>query len=145
MSIPWGDIATAHFTTGIPDIETYTNVPPKTYRLLKLQPLFNWLLRTAFMRNFIKRKIDQRPAGPNDDMRSKALSLIWGEAVNATGKTASARLKCPDGYTLTMLSTLLITQKVLQGNFLPGYQTPAAVFGENLILEVPGTQREIIS
>ena len=145
MSIPWGDIATAHFTTGIPDIETYTNVSLKTYRLLKLQFLFNWLLRTSFMRNYIKKKIDQRPAGPNDDMRSKGLSLIWGQATNAAGKTASARLKCPDGYTLTMYSTLLITKKVLQGNFQPGYQTPAAVYGEDLVLEVPDTRREIIS
>jgi short subunit dehydrogenase-like uncharacterized protein len=145
MSIPWGDVSTAHFTTGIPDIETYTNISPKVYRLLKLQSLFNWLLRTSFMRSYIKRKIDQRPAGPNDAMRDKAISLVWGQAVNAAGKTATARLKCPDGYTLTAHSTLLITQKVLQGNFLAGYQTPAAIYGEDLVLEIPGSQREIIS
>jgi short subunit dehydrogenase-like uncharacterized protein len=28
MSIPWGDISTAYFTTGIPDIETYTGISP---------------------------------------------------------------------------------------------------------------------
>ena len=67
MSIPWGDISTAHFTTGIPDIETYTGISPKMYRILKLQFLFNWLLRTSFMRNYIKRKINQRPAGPSDE------------------------------------------------------------------------------
>ncbi len=51
MSIPWGDISTAYTTTGIPNIETYTGVSPKTYKMLKYQSLFNWLLRTSFMRN----------------------------------------------------------------------------------------------
>ena len=57
MSIPWGDISTAYFTTDIPDIETFTGMSKKTYNILKLQPLFNWLLRTDMVRNFIKKKI----------------------------------------------------------------------------------------
>jgi short subunit dehydrogenase-like uncharacterized protein len=143
MSIPWGDISTAYFTTGIPNIETYTGISKKAYNILKLQPLFNWLLRTNVMRNFIKRKIDQKPAGPNDEQRSKATSLVWGQAVNATGKTATVRLSGPDGYTLTTYSALIILQKVLSGNFSAGYQTPASAYGENLVTEIPGVQREL--
>lgn len=143
MSIPWGDISTAYFSTGIPDIETYTGISPKTYRLLKMQSLFNWLLRTSFIRRLIKKKIDKRPAGPGDEQRRKASSLVWGQVSNAAGKTATARLFGPDGYTLTMHSSLLIVQKVLEGNFLTGYQTPASVYGEGLVLEIPGMFREI--
>jgi short subunit dehydrogenase-like uncharacterized protein len=145
MSIPWGDVSTAHFTTGIPDIEAYTGISKNTYRILKLQPLFNWLLRTSFIRNFIKKKINQRPAGPSHDMRSKAISLIWGQVKNAAGKTASARLSGPEGYTLTAHSTLIITKKVLEGNFKTGYQTPGSVYGEDLVMEIPGMKREILS
>lgn len=145
MSIPWGDVSTAFFTTGIPDIETYAGVSPKTYWLLKLQPLFNWLLRTSFMRNFIKRKINSRPSGPTDEMRNRAKGLVWGQVTNAAGKTASARLSGPEGYTLTLHSTLVIVQKVLKGNIVTGYQTPAKVYGEDLVLEIPGVKREIIN
>jgi short subunit dehydrogenase-like uncharacterized protein len=141
MSIPWGDIATAYFTTGIPDIETYTAIPRGMYRLLKLQALFNWLLRTKFIRRLIKKKIDNRPAGPGDEQRSKAVSLVWGQATNAEGRVVTAMLHGPEGYTLTMHSSLLIAQKVLQGNFSPGYQTPARVYGENLVIEIPGVSR----
>jgi short subunit dehydrogenase-like uncharacterized protein len=143
MSIPWGDISTAHFTTGIPDIETYTGIAPKMYRMLKLQPLFNWLLRTSFMRNYIKKKINSKPAGPSDEQRQKAIGFVWGKAVNADGDKAVAGLSGSEGYTITLHSTLLIAQKILAGNFKPGYQTPAAVYGEDLILEVPGIVREI--
>ena len=57
MSIPWGDVSTAHFTTGIPNIETYTAVKPVAYKLLKLQKLFNWLLRMEWVKNIIRKKI----------------------------------------------------------------------------------------
>lgn len=144
MSIPWGDVSTAYFTTGIPDIETYTGMKPAIYRLLKFQPLYNWLLRTSLIRNFVQQKINNRPAGPTDEMREKAISLVWGQAINEKGKTVAARLSGPEGYTLTTITTLLITQKVLRGNFKTGYQTPANVYGEDLVLEVPGVKREII-
>ena len=139
MSIPWGDVSTAHFTTGIPNIETYTAVKPVAYKLLKGQKLFNWLLRTQVIKNIIRKKIRNRPAGPTDEMRKKAKSLIWGEASNANGQTVSAHFSCADGYTLTALSSLIIAKKVLEGNFKTGYQTPAGCYGEDLIMEVPGT------
>ena len=144
MSIPWGDISTAHFTTGIPDIETYTGISPRTYHILKWQQLFNWLLRTNFMRSFIKKKINERPAGPSDEQREKATSLVWGKATNAKGKTVIARLSGPEGYTLTTHSALIIAKKILNGNFSAGYQTPASAYGENLVMEIPGVKREVM-
>ncbi|MGB3075422.1 MAG: saccharopine dehydrogenase NADP-binding domain-containing protein [Chitinophagales bacterium] len=144
MRIPWGDISTAHFTTGIPDIETYTNIQPAIYRALKFQSFYNWLLRTSKVRSFVSRKINARAAGPSDAQRNEAICLIWGQVSNATGKSVTARMSGPEGYTLTFITTLLITQKVLQGELKIGYQTPAAVYGENMVLEVPGMKREIV-
>jgi short subunit dehydrogenase-like uncharacterized protein len=145
MNIPWGDVSTAYFTTGIPNIESYTRISKKVYYLLKLQPLFNWLLRKSFVRNRIKKKIDRRPTGPSDEQRSNAISLVWGRVRNAAGKTVVARLSGPEGYTLTTHSALIIMQKTLHGNFSTGYQTPASAYGQNLVMEIPGVQREAVS
>jgi short subunit dehydrogenase-like uncharacterized protein len=141
MCIPWGDVSTAYFTTGIPDIEVYTGISKKIYRLLKLQGLFNWMLRTNSIRALIKKKINKRSPGPGDEQRSKAISLVWGQVTNAAGKTVTSRLQTPDGYTLTAHSSLLIAQKIFQGNFKPGYQTPASAYGEGLVLEIPEVKR----
>jgi len=138
MSIPWGDVSTAYHTTGIPNIETFTAVPKKAFSLLKFQSLFNWLLRTDFVRNYLRKKISQRPAGPDDMMRLKAKSLVWAQVQNEKGATESAILEGPEGYTLTAHGALIIAQKVLQGNFHPGYQTPAGCYGAKLVLEIPG-------
>jgi short subunit dehydrogenase-like uncharacterized protein len=144
MSIPWGDLFTAHITTGISNIETFTGISKSIYLLLKFQNLFNPLLRTSIVRNFVKKKIKQRPAGPDDAQRNKAISLVWGQVVNSSGKTVTARLSGPEAYTLTAYSTLLVTQKVLSGNFSSGYQTPAGVYGEDLVMEIKGVKREVI-
>ena len=145
MSIPWGDISTAYFTTSIPNIETFTGVPSTAYRVLKFQSAFNWLLRTSTIRHLIKRKIESRAPGPSDEMRSKARSLVWGQVTDAAGTTATVRMEGPDGYTLTAYSSLIIARKILEDNFKPGYQTPASAYGEDLVLEVPGVHREIMS
>jgi short subunit dehydrogenase-like uncharacterized protein len=144
MSIPWGDVSTAYFSTGIPDIETYAGVPKKIYYFLKLQFLYNWLLRTQWMRNYIQKIINRKPAGPDDEKRSNAISLVWGRVKNRKGETATVRLRGPDGYTFTAHAALIIAKKVLQGNYVAGYQTPASAYHENLVLEIPGVQREVV-
>jgi len=144
MSIPWGDISTAYTTTGIQNIETYAAASPKTFSLLKWQFFYNWILRTSFVRNQARKKIKLKPAGPSDEMRSKAKSLVWGEVQNAVGEKKSVRLECPEGYTLTGLSSLIIIKKVLEGNLKTGYQTPAGVYGADLVMEIPGVTRDAL-
>ena len=84
-----------------------------------------------------------RPAGPSDEMRASARSLVWGEASNNKDVKVRACLSGPEGYTLTAHSSLIIAQKTVEGNFKPGYQTPAGCYGADLILEVPGVKREM--
>jgi short subunit dehydrogenase-like uncharacterized protein len=138
MSIPWGDVSTAHHTTGIPDIETYTAVKPSVYRAMKWQWLFNPLLRTEAFRNLLRRRIDGNPAGPDDAMRSKAYSLVWAEVADANGNRLSATLKGPEVYDITAHGALAVASRILAGEFRHGYQTPAGCYGSDLVLQIPG-------
>ena len=142
ISIPWGDVSTAYYSTGIPNIEVFVGFPPSQYKYVKLSRYFGWLLRTNLIRNYIKKQIKKRPAGPSEAHREKALSLIWGEVKDKTGKRIEARLTVPEGYKLTATTALLITQKVLAGSAPVGFQTPAKAYGPDLIMEVDGAFRE---
>lgn len=144
MSLPWGDVATAWYSTGIPNIQSYTHVPVAAWQLLKAQNLFNWLLRKPAVRNFVKRQIDRRAPGPDDNTRNQAVSLLWGQVTNAKGQQVTARMRTPEAYDVTAYTVLLITQKVLQGNFKTGYHTPSTAYGENLVMEIPGVHRELV-
>ena len=65
-----------------------------------------------------------------------------GEATNLKGDTVAANFKGPEGYTLTAHTALLITKKVLAGNWKPGFQTPAKAYGADLVMELNDTVRK---
>jgi short subunit dehydrogenase-like uncharacterized protein len=111
--------------------------------LLKWQGLFNWLLRTDWVRGIIRKKIAARPAGPSDEQRASGRSLIWGQATDAGGKTKTIRLSGPEGYTLTTFGVLIIAKKILAGQYKAGYQTPASVYGDDLVMEIASVERII--
>jgi short subunit dehydrogenase-like uncharacterized protein len=144
ISIPWGDVSTAFYTTGIPNVRTYMGFPPKAYRYVKWQHHFSWLLKMNWVKRLARKRIKQGPAGPSEEIRTTAQTLVWGKVRNAAGRVVEARLITPEGYQLTSLLSLLIANKVSGGSFKPGFQTPAGCYGKDLILEIPGSSREII-
>ena len=141
MTIPWGDIATAWHTTGIPNIETYTAFKPFVYYLLKIQFLFNWLLRMTFVRKLIKKWIHANITGPTPEVLQQSKVLVWGEVRNPAGRVLRAGLVTSNAYDLTAHGSLLIAKKVSEGNYKAGYQTPAGAYGEDLVMEIPLVRR----
>lgn len=140
VTIPWGDVATAFYSTGIPNIEVFTVVPPSNLKMLKMSRYLGWLLAMGFAQTYLQANI---PAGgPSDAERARGRTLLWGEVSDENGNRAEARLQGPEGYTVTAIAALNIAEKILAGNFTPGYQTPAKAYGADLILEIEGTARQ---
>lgn len=139
VTIPWGDVATAFYSTGIPNIEVYTIVPEAQLTLLKLSRYVGWLLATAPVQSILQKQI---PAGgPSDEERAQGKTYLWGEAADDAGNRVEARQTGMEGYTMTALTALKIAEKILAGNFCAGFQTPAKCYGADLILEIDGTAR----
>jgi len=140
VTIPWGDVATAYYSTGIPNIEVFTIVPPSNLKMMKLSRYLGWLLATRPFQEYLQKQI---PAGgPSDEERANGKTLLWGEASDLNGNRVEARMQGPEGYTMTALTALNITQKILDGNFTPGFQTPAKQYGADLVMEIEGVARQ---
>jgi short subunit dehydrogenase-like uncharacterized protein len=139
VTIPWGDVSTAFYTTGIPNIEVYTIVPADTIRLMKFSRYLGWLIASKPIQKFIQPRIP--PGGPSDSEREKGRVYMWGQVSDAEGNSYEARQKGPEGYTLTALTAINIAEKVLKGNFKSGFQTPGGCYGADLILEIEGVTR----
>jgi short subunit dehydrogenase-like uncharacterized protein len=142
VTIPWGDVSTAYYSTGIPDIEVYAAFPESTVRAMVASRYLGWLLRLPVVQNVQKRLIQAQPPGPTDAERAQGMSLFWGEAQDRAGKRAASRLRCPEGYTLTALTALAAVEKVLAGQVAAGFQTPSKAYGPDFILEIEGVVRE---
>jgi len=151
-AIPWGDVSTAYYTTGIPNITTYMAMPKRAVRLQRAAGLLSPVLSVPAVKNALQWTIDQTTDGPDEDDRAEGESYVWGEVRNGDGDRAVSRLRCPHTYALTVETALATVQRVLDGAESPsdngeralpvGFQTPAGAFGPDLILDVDGVERE---
>lgn len=141
ITIPWGDVFTAYYSTGIPNIEVYLAMPFARRTTARLLSYFRWVLGTRLVQWFLKTRIQKGPAGPTDEERARGATLLWGEVEDDAGRRAVTRMRGPGGYTLTALAALAMVDRVLAGNAPPGFQTPAMAYGPDLILELEGICR----
>jgi short subunit dehydrogenase-like uncharacterized protein len=142
VTIPWGDVATAYHSTGIPNIEVYTAVPRSAIRGMILARYLAPLLATAPAQRWLKRRIRAGAPGPSEAQRRGAVARLWGEAWDDAGGRVRSRLRTPDGYTLTAMTAVAAAREVLAGRVKPGFQTPSLAFGADFILEIAGVERE---
>lgn len=131
VTIPWGDVSTAFYSTGIPNIEVYTVAPPSALRLMKLSRFIGPLLATGPVQRYLQGKIP--PGGPSDEERARGITYLWGEASDDAGNRIEERMTVPEGYTTTALTALEITRRILAGDLKPGFQTPSMAYGPGLI------------
>jgi short subunit dehydrogenase-like uncharacterized protein len=140
ITIPWGDIATAYRTTGIPNIEVYAATPRGLRYLAVAARYLGPLLNSGVVKRQLQKRIDARAPGPSSRELHEGASFVWGRVEDEQGNAAEARVRGPNGYLLTAHSALLILERVLGGKLAPGFQTPAGQYGPDLILEVPGVE-----
>lgn len=138
VTIPWGDVATAHRSTGIPNIEAYIALPAAGRLALKSAGLLGGILG----KRILARLVSLLPEGPSESQRATGYSLLWGEVTDGAGRRAVARMRTPHAYTLTAVSSLMAVERVLAGDAPPGYQTPARAYGPDFALEMAGVTRE---
>jgi short subunit dehydrogenase-like uncharacterized protein len=140
VAIPWGDVSTAFYSTGIPTVETLVCLPAAMRFGLRLAGPFGGLIGSPMVQRFLQSRI---PAGgPSAEERRRGRSLLWGEVTDAAGKKAVSRMQTVEGYELTWQAALLIAEKVVAGDAPAGFQTPAKAYGPDLVLSIPGTTRE---
>jgi short subunit dehydrogenase-like uncharacterized protein len=142
MTIPWGDVATAYHSTGIPNIEVYTAAPLGLRLAARASRYLGWLLDSSFVQDRLKRSIRAGPQGPTEEERRRGRSLLWGELTDAAGKKAVSRLRGPEGYTFTVVAALAIVERVLKGDAPVGFQTPSKAYGADFVLGLEGVVRE---
>jgi short subunit dehydrogenase-like uncharacterized protein len=141
VTIPWGDVSAAWYSTGIPNIEVYMAFPESTITAMRLSRYLGWAFKLPGVTELARSRIRAGAPGPDAQARQQGRSLLWGRVEDDAGNVAETRMQTPEGYTLTVLASLLIVDKVLAGAVKPGFQTPSLAFGPDLVLEINGVTR----
>ncbi len=137
MLVPWGDVASAYYTTGIPNIEVYAALPRPVLWLRRLQ----WLAPLAGLpglRQTVSWVIRHAVRGPGDDALARSRAEFWGRATDAQGRSVEATMSTIGGYALTVRTALAAVERVLRGDVPPGFHTPARAFGVHFAEEAAG-------
>lgn len=138
MTIPWGDVATAFHSTGIPDIRVYTATPPAAIRRARLLRPFIPLAGWTPVKRFLQRRVDRRAPGPGAAVRATARVYLWGEAKNAAGAVVASTLETPEGYRFTAVSAVECARRAATGEVPAGAWTPSRAFGAGYVTTLPG-------
>jgi len=138
IAIPWGDLATAWFSTGIPNIETYAAVPRAAAIANRALNLVRPLLASAPGQNLLS-KLANRASGPSEEQLHTGRSRLWGEVRNTAGERRTANLETANGYRLTADGTILAVQYLLTNAPSGGYYTPSMLLGPRCVEKLPGS------
>lgn len=141
-TMPWGDVATAFYSTGIPDIEVYMMIPSGMRKLLRYGRPILPLLKRQPINGWLQSKVKSGSPGPDERQRERGRSRFWAEARDDSGGKFAARLFGPEGYELTVRTAVECVRRVLTGKATAGFKTPSLAFGADLVLAVDGVRRE---
>jgi short subunit dehydrogenase-like uncharacterized protein len=141
MTIPWGDVSTAYYTTGIANIDTWFPMKKPMAQGARLMALLRPLMATAPMQAMLKSLAERFVKGPDENTRARLPTWVWGEARNAKGVVKTVRIKTANGYSVTVDGALTITQFLLSQRPAGGSYTPAMLMGPDLVERLPGSGR----
>lgn len=148
MTIPWGDVASAWYSTGIGNIEVYLAMPKRTIaRLKRWRPLSRlaglWPI-SAIGRWYIDRHFQ----GPTAEQRASGFAEFWGRAWKDEAQTeegafvgpaaVEGTMITPEAYALTVRTALDAAQRVAAGGGEAGFRTPSQIFDEDYLRDLVG-------
>ena len=137
-AVSWGDLASAHLTTGIENVETYFELTPAVGVMLQARAMGSWFFALPQVRETLQRQAKAMTPEPTAQQRAVRQATIVVEIEDAKGKMFAARLRTPEAYTLTAVISAEILRRVAAGDAEPGFQTPGRLFGPQLILGMAG-------
>ncbi|WP_117594434.1 saccharopine dehydrogenase family protein [Haloprofundus halophilus] len=142
VTVPWGDVSAAYYTTGIENIEVYATVPEFAVSAMQRTRPLVAVAATPPVQRLLMGVVDAVVSGPTAQERAQSANHILGEVEDDEGNRAAARLKTPDTYNFAAQSAVEAARRVLDGDVSAGFQTPASAFGSEFVLSFDGVERE---
>ncbi len=139
VTVPWGDVSTAYYTTGIENIEVYTPMPERVGQALRLAAPITGLLGVGPIKAGLQALARRVFDGPTAQQRETDRAYLWGEA-STDDQTVVSRLETPEPYTLTVDAATTAIERFEANDVPTGYHTPAAAFDPNFVLELDAVE-----
>ena len=142
VTIPWGDVATAFYSTKIPNIRVYRATSRRAVaRMRRVQHLLP-LVAFPPIKWFLSRGAS-RVKGPDAAARARARMEIWGRVANRDGREVTMTMTTPEGYAFTVMSAIAAVKRILRDPVRAGSFTPSMRLGAEFVTTIPGVTAPI--
>ncbi|MFN7953832.1 MAG: saccharopine dehydrogenase NADP-binding domain-containing protein [bacterium] len=141
VAVSWGDVASAWYTTGIPNIDVCFEATAIHRAMVLSNRLYGWAFVTPWARAWMQWVSDRLPPGPTAEERECNETTIVAIAENDRGQRAEARLHGPEAYRFTSIAATAIARRVLAGDWARGFHTPGRAYGPDFVLGLPDVTR----
>ncbi|MCC6526304.1 MAG: saccharopine dehydrogenase [Polyangiaceae bacterium] len=139
VSLPWGDVATAFWSTNIPNVTVYMAVPRAMLRAFRLVEPVRGALAYEPVQRALKGLIERAVRNPDESAREGSRAEVWGEVTNAAGERRSGLITTPNGYSLTADAAVQGVARLLAGGMArTGALTPSRAFGADFVRTLSG-------
>ena len=134
VSIPWGDVSTAWYSTGVSDITTYMATRRTMLPVMRMAERLAPVLSSRPVQRGFQALAGRFVRGPGAEARAQGRSQVWGALSDAAGHRVAATLSCPEGYSLTVDACLAAVERVLLASFSRhGALTPSMAFSSSFV------------
>jgi short subunit dehydrogenase-like uncharacterized protein len=133
-AMSWADVVTGEVSTGVADIEVYSELPWFQRAAYRASGLAMSVTGAAPWRAAGRALASGWPEAPADASRDRAAFVMVAEAIDPWRRSRVLRMRTRDGYTVSVASATAAVMRVLRGDWSAGFQTPSKVFGADFIL-----------
>lgn len=133
ISIPWGDVYSSYYSTGIKNVEVYLALPKVVVKLRPLLLFFLKILKVQVIKNIVANYIKKNFTGPTKEERDSTEAYVWGRVEDAEAEKFEEVYQVLEGYNLTAKGAAECAERVLKNSLQPGTYTPSLAFGSDFM------------
>jgi short subunit dehydrogenase-like uncharacterized protein len=136
VAVSWPDVVTGEQTTGVASIEAYAEAGWASRMFYQGGAIAAGMFDEDVVRWSLQLLSAVWPSAPSQEALRQAGHVIVAETVDRWRRTKHFRLRTLDGYTVTAMTIGAVAERVLGGESTPGFQTPAGLYGPDLIADL---------
>jgi short subunit dehydrogenase-like uncharacterized protein len=133
VAVSWPDVVSGQHTTGIPNIEAYAEADWLARALYASGAAIAGMAGDESVQGWLDRLGTFWPSAPSLEACRRTGHVLVVEAVDQWRRARSFRMRTINGYVLSALASEAIVGRVLAGDARPGFQTPAGLYGPELV------------
>ena len=134
VSIPWGDVYSAYYSTGIPNITAFIHLNKLLFERKDLIFSIRNILSNRIVKNTAKKMIKKFLSGPDEEQREEGRVFIWGRVKNESLEMHEECYEVMESYSLTGKSAAESAVRILNEDIIHrGTITPSQAFGSEFL------------